>query len=386
MKNILVSIKHELKFQDFVRGENCKLFDSLGNEYLDLESGVWCTSIGHCHPEISKVIFDQSSKMMHSGYCYLNPVIDNAANKILEINKMKEGKCVFLCSGSEAVEYSIRVTNSIHHNKKILTLHDSYLSSYGTASEKRDENFIQFDWINNDNLDIIDFSTISAFIFEPGSSSGLVRFPPKELIQAIIKKIKENNGFIIINEVTTGIGRTGEWFGYNHYDIKPDMVAIGKGLGNGYPVSCTAISKNVLSKLDMNKFYYSQSHQNDPLGAVVAKKVLEIIESDNLLAQCKVKSKLIADRLTEIKNKYGIIKEFRIRGLMIAIDFLENNDVFYSEIINNELLKKKIILVLRPGFNSFRIDPALTISKNDLIFFLDTLEDIICNLNETNTY
>ena len=78
---------------------------------------------------------------------------------------------------------------------------------------------------------------IADFVFEPGSSSGFVRFPPKKLIQNIVKIVRNNNGKVIANEVTTGVGRTGKWFGFQHYDIEPDLIAIGKGIGNGYPVS-----------------------------------------------------------------------------------------------------------------------------------------------------
>ncbi len=94
MKNIFNSTGHELKYANFIKANNCTLFDSEGNKYLDLESGVWCTSIGHCHPRIAKVISEQSSKMMHSGYCYLNPVINETAGKILEITGIGSGKCV----------------------------------------------------------------------------------------------------------------------------------------------------------------------------------------------------------------------------------------------------------------------------------------------------
>ena len=377
MKNILNSTGHELKYTNFVKASNCTLFDSQGNSYLDLESGVWCTSIGHCHPRITKIISEQSGQMMHSGYCYLNPIIEETAGKILEITGICSGKCVFLCSGSEAVEYAVKLSRSISDKPYLLTMKNCYLSAYGVSGERSENDWIHLDWMNDNNIDKIDFKKIAAFVFEPGSSLGLVHFPPKDLIQRIVTKTRENGGIVIANEITTGTGRTGKWFGYQHYDIVPEIVAIGKGLGNGYPVSSVAISNTVLEKVDLNKFHYAQSHQNDPLGAAIANEVLNIIESDKLIDRAVEIGKIIQIRLLGIKEKFGIIKEVRSRGLMIAIEFQKNKKNSLAQCINEMLLKKNIILVKRPGHEVFRIDPPLTIDMKDVEYFLNSLEDII---------
>lgn len=380
MKNVLICTGHELKMQNIVRAENCTLYDSFGQKYLDLESGVWCTSVGHSNLRIQKVINEQSGKIIHTGFYYLNPIMDKTAEKILRITGIKNGKCLFLCSGSEAVELSIKISQSISDKPFILTMKDSYLSAFGSASKKDKSDWILFDWKNNDKIDNIPFENISTFIFEPGSSSGLVHFPPKKLIKEIIAKIRENNGIIIANEVTTGIGRTGEWFGYNHYEIIPDIVAIGKGLGDGYPVSCTVLSQNIVQKLDLNSFRHSQSHQNDPLGAFIANEVIDIIEDNNLIERCKIIGEEIINRLNEIREQYGIIKEVRGRGLMIAIEFEIDNKISFAEKVNSALFKRNIILTKKPGFEVLRIDPALTIEKSDIEYFLNNLKEIISKM------
>jgi acetylornithine aminotransferase len=380
MENILNSTGHELKFRNFTKAENCTLFDSEGNKYLDLESGIWCTSIGHCNPRITKIIAEQSGKMMHSGYCYLNPVINLSAEKILKITGLGSGKCVFLCSGSEAVEYSIQLVRSFSDKPNFLTMKNCYLSAYGVSGERSENNWVHLDWMNDSAIDRIDFSKIAAFVFEPGSSLGLVHFPPKELIQRIVAKVRENGGIVITNEVTTGTGRTGKWFGYQHYEIIPEIVAIGKGLGNGYPVSCVAVSSTLLERADLDKFHYSQSHQNDPLGAAIAKEVIDIIESEMLLNRAVKIGALIHNRLLEIKEKHGIIKEVRSRGMMIAVELQENEKLSFAQTINNKLVEKNIILVKRPGHEVFRIDPALTIDLKDVEYFLNSLEEIISKI------
>ncbi len=170
-----------------------------------------------------------------------------------------------MSSGSESVEYSVKLIRSFSDNPYFLTMSNCYLSAFGISGERSDSDWIHFDWRNENSIETVDFSKIGAFVFEPGSSLGLVHFPPRDLIQEIVKQIREDGGYVIANEVTTGMGRTGKWFGFNHYDTIPDIVAIGKGLGNGYPVSCVAISDSVIEKVDFKKYHYAQSHQNDPL-------------------------------------------------------------------------------------------------------------------------
>lgn len=380
MKNILITTGHNLEFSNIIKAENCALYDTDGKRYLDLESGVWCTAVGHCNKRINKILNEQSSKIIHNGFCYMNPQLDETAEKLLRITGIENGKCVFLCSGSEAVEFAAKATKSSSDRPYFLTIKQSFLSSYGSSGEKSNNEWVLFDWLNGDKIEDIEFEKISAFFFEPGSFSGIVQFPPKEIISAIVSKVRKSGGIIIANEVTTGIGRTGEWFGYNHYDFIPDIVAIGKGLGNGYPVSCTVISQEVIKKIDLNKFRYGQSHQNDALGGAIAGEVIDIIEEEKLLEKCRVDGTYLIKSLNSLKDKYGIIKEIRGKGLMIAVEFEYSKVSSYSELIYRELLKKGIILGKRPKLEVFRIDPALTIERCDIDFFLNTFEDILIRI------
>ena len=179
-----------------------------------------------------------------------------------------------------------------------MTLHDSYLGSYSSVVD-RTHNWHLLNWeacktcavketcdLSCDVLEDIP-DDIADFVFEPGSSSGFVRFPPEALIKNIVQIIRGNGGLIIANEVTTGIGRTGKWFGYQHYDITPDLIAVGKGLGNGYPVSAALISPAIVNDPKLKTFHYSQSHQNDPLGASVAHGVIQHIKKNDLIVKAE---------------------------------------------------------------------------------------------------
>lgn len=128
---------HDLLLSDIVRAENCALYDSEGRRYVDLESGVWCTSIGHTHSRILRVLTVQSAWIGHTGFCYSNGIVQDAAQAILSLLGFEGGRCVFLCSGSEAVEYGVRVAQSLSDRPLLMTMIDSYFGAYGSASQKQ---------------------------------------------------------------------------------------------------------------------------------------------------------------------------------------------------------------------------------------------------------
>lgn len=388
MDHLFWCIGYELFLPDIIKGHGSFLYDSKKNKYVDLESGVWCTSLGHSHPDINEAIKDQIDKISHTGYCYSNVIADKASEKVLEIAKFYNGKCVFLSSGSESVEFGVQVMRKLTKKPMLLALADSFLGSYGSAKEKKRNNWYLLDWnsckscahpdqcnLQCDVFSKIPISEIGGFVFEPGSSSGFVRFPPKAFIKNLVKLIKRNSGLIQINEVTTGIGRTGRWLGYQHYDINPDIISMGKGLGNGYPVSAIAMTSDVIDELGKISFVYSQSHQNDPLGCAVARKVISVIQRDKLIERSEALGKYFIEELKKITNKYDdVIKEVRGRGLMIAIELNEEYKNLAASFFK-KLLDKGFIVAYGRGF--LRLDPPLIIKKEDINGFLEAFDQIL---------
>lgn len=393
MSSVLPFYGHELMIPDIVRAEGCHVFDSTGGRYVDMESGVWCTPLGHSHPELLKVMAEQAGRVAHTGFTWSCPVVEEAAEQVLDVAGLPGGKCVFLCSGSEAVEYAVRTARAIlDHSGQgkalMLTMADSYFGAYGSASGKHPEQWSLFDWLecgecparkacNEDcpRLRSIPFQDIRAFLFEPGSSSGLVRFPPEKLITAIAERVRQAVGLILVNEVTTGIGRTGTWFGFEHYGLSPDFIAMGKGVGNGYPVSVAAMSQRTVKLLDGGQAAYAQSHMNDPLGAVMAAKVLGIIREKGLLERCREMSALLLGGLEELKARCPMLKDVRGRGLMAAVE-LDCDDA-RAVALHRGLSKRGFLTAKRPGQSVLRIDPPLIINSEEVTGFLQALDSLL---------
>ncbi|MCK4890051.1 MAG: aminotransferase class III-fold pyridoxal phosphate-dependent enzyme [Candidatus Aminicenantes bacterium] len=382
MSNIYNCTPYKIDIPDITGSEGIYLFDKKGKKYMDLESGVWCTSVGHNNEQLNDVIKKQISLIMHAGFSYSGTIVEESAESILKITGLENGKCVFLCSGSEAIELARQISKKVTGKKISMTMHDSYLGSYSSVTD-RSENWYIFNWEKcksckfkrNCRIDCEQFENIpenlSDFIFEPGSSSGFVRFPPESLILNIVKIVKTNGGKIILNEVTTGIGRTGRWFGFNHYGIKADMIAIGKGVGNGYPVSVTVLNKETADQSAKAGFKYMQSHQNDPLGASIVKEVINIIDSDDMVAEAERKGELFLQQLMDLqKNK--IIIGVRGRGLLFAVDICDKKTGNY---IYKKLLDKGFIICNRGAL--FRIDPPLTIREEEFDLFIKAFNNIL---------
>ena len=370
---------HELVENDIVRGENCYLYDKDGKRYVDFESGIWCTVVGHRNLRINEKIKEQLDKVIHLGYRFTNHLAEKAAKILLDTVSEREGKCVFLSSGTEAVEFGINAAKLLTGRNNLLTFSESYLGAYGSAG-MRDDSWIKVDF-NSKTLENFRLSEVAAFILEPGSSSGKVKFPPEEIVQRISKEIKNSGGLIVVDEVTTGVGRTGEWYGFNHYTLKPDLVAIGKGLGNGYPVSAVAMKREIGKQLENRRFRYVQSHQNDPLGCAIANEVISMIKEKNLVNRSRESGKKFMNHLEKIKNSFQFVKEVRGRGLMIGMEFYKLPRNFSVEFIFNQMLKRGFIIGFHSEANLIRFMPALTIEEKEIEKMVDNLDEVLKKLN-----
>jgi acetylornithine/N-succinyldiaminopimelate aminotransferase len=389
-KHLIGYLGHEMLIADVVRARNCHLWDAAGKRYVDLESGVWCTAVGHGHPDLLRVIAEQSARIAHTGFCYSSAVVEKAALEILGLLGFDGGRCIFLCSGSEAVEYGVRVARTLIDRPLLLTMADSYFGAYGSASTRPPGQWYCFDWsacarcphsgacgLHCSHWAAMPLADVGGFVFEPGSSSGMVRFPPAKLVEGIAARVRENGGLILVNEVTTGIGRTGRWFGFQHYGLGPDIVAMGKGIGNGYPVSVTAIGTTVAQRLKDSPVKYAQSHQNDALGAAVAREVIRIIKTGNLIERGRETAAVLLAGLEDIRKRTGKIRDVRARGLMMAVALYDDPTAARTAFVHRELIRRGYVTARRPGLNVLRIDPSLTIEVRDVDGFLGALNEIL---------
>jgi len=373
-----------------VRGRDCYLYDVHDKRYVDFEAGVWCTALGHNHPRVSQTIRTQTEQIIHLGYRYTNVLAEEAAVEVLGTRALSDGKCTFLSSGSEAVEFGVQIARRITGQPLLLTLSDLYLAAYGSAGRKSPEEWYCFDWSvcvacsHSDECDPqcghlkeIPFGNIGGLVFEPGNTSGLVKPPPKQLVQTLVSLVKQRHGLVVVDEVTTGLGRTGAWYGFQHYALRPDVIALGKGLGNGYPVSAVVMIHDIADRLENSAFRYAQSHQNDPLGCAIAKQVVTVIREDELVERSNRVGTRFLHELGHLGERHDIVREVRGRGLMIAMEFEGNYEHFSVTSVYRELLERGFLVGYNPAANLLRFYPALTIGEEDITQLLENLDHIL---------
>jgi acetylornithine/N-succinyldiaminopimelate aminotransferase len=357
-----------------VKSKDCYLYDSDNKQYIDFESGDWATNLGHSNNRINEIIRNQADLLIHDGLRFRNKQSEDLSIRLLEKLSFNGGKSVFLNSGSEAVNLAITFAKNLTKRTKILKMDCSYLSAYGHGQiTANNSDLLTIAFNNSDSISQIDFRDIAAFVFEPGNSSSLIKYPTNEFIKSIAFSIKQNGGLLIANEVTTGFGRTGRWFGFQHYDFKPDIVATGKALGNGYPISCVSITNETSILFDKSPFRYAQSHQNDPLGCAVGLEVINIFDNDGLVQHSFSKGQYFMEQLIQLQAKHQtVITDIRARGLMIALEFcsLINAESVYLQLIDNGLL-------VGQKENILRFMPPLIIEKSHIDKLIETIDKII---------
>ncbi len=384
------STGYSVYHNNIIRGEGCYVYDDKGKKYLDLESGVWVLPLGHCDSDVNAAIHQQIDRITHCGYKYNHKITEICAYKLLEIVNYLQGKCVFLSSGSEAVEYGVQLAKSLRTDKKCVCLKNQYFSAYGNCKQKQEQEWRLIDWDYQESKSVeqyyreitakIDFTEIGVFVFESGNSSGLVKLPPKNLVQALNVICKENNVIIVVDEVTSGIGRTGKWFGYMHYDLQPHIIAVGKGLGNGYPVSGVIIDASIAKEAEKAGFHYAQSHQNDPLGCKVAYEVLMKIERENLLEHTNEVASYFMEKYKELQQEFSVISEVRGVGLLLCMEL--SHTIPYETMlkIERDLFEQGMVVGVNPTNRVIRTYCPLIITTNMIDQYIDVVRSVLGNV------
>jgi len=354
-----------------VRSDGFYQYDAEGKQYTDFDSGVWCVNLGHSHPGVLRVMEEQAKISVHHGYRFRNLQSESLSEKLLGLLSISGGQSVFLSSGSEAVNLSITLAKHLTGRNRILKTDNSYLSAYGHGQiSDQNAGLLTVKMNDIEALSQIDFSEFAAYVFEPGTSFSLIRFPEPDFVELIAYKAREAGCFLIADEVTTGFGRTGKWFGYQHYNIQPDMVVCGKAMGNGYPVSSLSVSAETARQFEKAHFRYAQSHQNDPLGCAVALEVIRIFEESGIIRQCQETGSYFLEKLADLKNRFpDKLAGVRARGLMLAAELASHID---GESISNRLFDEGFLVGFKQ--NVLRFMPPLTISFSEIDLLVEALE------------
>ncbi|MFY9346534.1 MAG: aspartate aminotransferase family protein [Orrella sp.] len=370
----------------FTRGQGVWLWDESNKRYLDGLSGIGVSCLGHAHPALVKAISEQAARVIHTSNIYQVPLQESLAQRIAAISGLSE--VFFANSGAEANEGAIKVARLYGHLKgiKIPTIITMDSSWHGrtigtlaaTGSEKAKEGFgplpAGFIQVTYNDLDAVknaakDCPDVVAVMIEVLQGEGGIRPSDISYIQELRKLCDERQWLLIIDEVQSGIGRTGKWLAHQWANVLPDVMTLAKGLGGGVPIGAVALRGPAAGILKPG--HHGTTFGGGPLVCAAALAVLDTLESDGLLEHAHKVGQAMKARLDSELGSLAGVKEIRGQGLMIGIELDRPCGELVTKAMNNGLL----INVTRDKV--VRLLPPLILTSQEADMLLDILIPLI---------
>ena len=365
---------------ELVEGEGVVVKDSQGNIYLDFLSGIAVNSLGHAHPVIVEAVNKQISQLSHTSNFYANKPALDLAEKLIEISGL-DAKVFFCNSGAEANEAALKLTRRTG-KKKLLSANGSFhgrtigaLSITGQLAKQKPFkpllSGIKFIDINTKSaVRKIKRNTAAIFLESIQGEGGVVPCSD-EFLTNIRQKTLKTKTLMIMDEVQTGMGRTGDWFGYEQSKIKPDVITLAKGLGAGLPMGALLVAGDAKDLFEPGQ--HGSTFGGNPVVASAALATIKFIEKENLLMNVTNMGKLLGELLGQVQG----VKEVRGRGLLLGVclDNLSAKDV-EAECKNLGLLLNAVTE------ETLRIAPAFIVNIEQVQRCAEIIEDAIKNVSK----
>lgn len=366
-----------------VRGEGSRLWDQQGKEYIDFAGGIAVNALGHAHPALREALNDQASKFWHTGNGYTNEPVLRLAKKLIDATFAER---IFFCnSGAEANEAALKLARKYAHDRfgsqksGIVAFKNAFhgrtlftVSAGGQPAYSQDFAPLPPDIrhaVYND-LDsasqLIDDSTC-AVIVEPVQGEGGVVPATNAFLQGLRELCDRHNALLIFDEVQTGVGRTGELYAYMHYGVTPDLLTTAKALGGGFPIGALLATEHCASVMTVGT--HGTTYGGNPLATAVAGKLLEIVNTPEVLNGVKQRHDWFVERISAINERFELFSETRGLGLLIGC-VLNAEYAGKAKLISQEAAVAGV-MVLIAGANVVRFAPALNVSQEEVATGLD---------------
>lgn len=337
----------------FVKGRGTRLYDQEGKEYIDFVAGVAVNILGHCNHRVTVAIQKQVQRLMHVSNFYYNEPQVNLARLLV---KHSFADKVFFCnSGAEANEAAIKLVRKAAKSRwgndryEIITMTHSFhgrtlATLTATGQEKIRSGFEPlvpgFKYVPYNDISAVEKAIdprTAAILVEPIQGEGGVHIPSDDYLPALRKLCDEQGLFLILDEVQTGMGRTGKLFAYEHAGIQPDMMTLAKGLGNGFPIGA------LLAKAQVAEAFGPGSHAStfggNPVACAAATAVLEtLLEDGHILENCQRMGEYLLKQLTELAEDYAFVRSVRGKGLLVGMDLTMDGRPIASECLSEGVL------------------------------------------------
>lgn len=366
-----------------VRGEGSRLWDQQGKEYIDFAGGIAVNALGHAHPALREALNDQSSKFWHTGNGYTNEPVLRLAKKLIDATFAER---IFFCnSGAEANEAALKLARKYAHDRfgsqksGIVAFKNAFhgrtlftVSAGGQPAYSQDFAPLPPDirhavYNDLDSASQLIDDTTCAVIVEPVQGEGGVVPATEAFLQGLRELCDRHNALLIFDEVQTGVGRTGELYAYMHYGVTPDLLTTAKALGGGFPIGALLATERCASVMTVGT--HGTTYGGNPLATAVAGRLLEIVNTPEVLNGVKQRHDWFVERINAINERFGLFSEIRGLGLLIGC-VLNAEFAGKAKLISQETAVAGV-MVLIAGANVVRFAPALNVSEEEVATGLD---------------
>lgn len=377
----------------FEHGEGAYLWDTEKQKYLDALCGIAVCGLGHAHPAITKTISEQAAKLLHTSNLYQIDKQQHLADQLCEVSGLS--RVFFSNSGAEANEAAIKIArlfgrkNNIE-NPNIIVMDNSFhgrtmatLSATGNRKvqagfEPLVQGFIRAPYNNIDAIKNIaeNNKNVVAILVEPVQGEGGVNIPEQDYLNQLREICDQNNWLLMLDEIQTGMARTGEWFAFQHNGIKPDVMTLAKALGNGVPIGACLANEKAGEVFQPGN--HGSTFGGNPLMCATASTVIDVIKSENLQENASKMGDYILSAFKEKLAEVDGVRNIRGLGLMIGIE-LEKD---CPELVKLAL-EKQLLINVTAG-NVIRLLPPLIINQQQADMIVDTVSELVITALQNN--
>ena len=402
----------------FEEGHGISLTDVDGNRYLDFSSGIYVTSLGHCHPKISEAVSKWANKLMNC-HDFTTPVKEKLVEKLAGILPGNLNGMQFYRDGASAVEAGIRAARAITGKQEFIScFRDFHGKSMGAVSlaqmlrgdvysygPTRAPGFYMVPRPNpyrptfaraDGSIDTdayIDFykefiqeatvGNVSAFVLEPAQGWGGSIFPPDDFFPKLRKLCDEYNILLFSDEVLAGMGRTGEWLCLDHWNTIPDIVTFGKSFGNGFPVTAMIVKEEYADALEL--ISASSSYGGNPMACAAALASIEVIEEEDILENVRTVGKWFLKQMKRMQEEHPIIGDIKGKGFLLGIELVKDKQTKEPFNEAGKLVYQKAFtkgLAWIPAGHILRMSPPLIMDENFAAMGMDIIEESIAGVEQ----
>ncbi|MGY6502262.1 MAG: acetylornithine transaminase [Acidimicrobiales bacterium] len=363
----------------FVRGEGSWLWDRDGRRYLDFLSGLAVTSLGHAHPAVADALHRQASTLVHVSNLFGT---EPGAEVAVTLDRLLGGggQVFFANSGAEANEAAIKLARKwgghgrfqvisaygSFHGRTLATLHATGQPSKWEGFEPLPEGFRHVAWHDLDALEAAIDETVAAVLLEPVQGEGGVNPASAEYLRGVRRICDERDLLFIVDEVQTGLGRTGAWFAHQHHDVRPDVVTLAKALGNGVPIGACWARADVAAAFSPGD--HATTYGGQPLATAAARAVLDVMQAEDVPGRALRAGARIAEMADELPGVTGT----RGVGLLLGIELSERDA---RTVAADALDAGLVVNAVTP--TTIRVAPSLLVSDSEIDTAIDILRTVL---------